>query len=437
MFDIPRHKRSETHQISPSSSKGFSLSPTNAIPRSRIIRDIQTIRKVSSRGTLLSPKVAWSEEKPKAIRITKSRSNRPSPESNVRSRKLPRLLIPDQLLIEEQKKLPFTPSASIIAEAKSKPPSAKKRTASMITPPMSPTYTNSVINVVTRCAYKTRAGSMLGRPKKYNQDAFIIQPLLQGIKGQYLFAVCDGHGVLGHDVSGYIKEKLPITVEQGMPENESPLNAYSQALANGIVNVDKLVQDSTINAEFSGSTLVSLLIRGSSVICGNVGDSRAVLAERNENMWRAIDLSRDHKPDLPDEGTRIIKANGRIEPYFDDNGQPLGPYRVWLQDQQIPGLAMSRSIGDFVAKSVGVSAEPEMLIKQLEPKDKFIILASDGIWEFISSQEAVDMVKESWETGKTEACCDKLVKEAVMRWQKEDDSIDDITVIVIFLNVLN
>lgn len=126
-----------------------------------------------------------------------------------------------------------------------------------------------------------------------------------------------------------------------------------------------------------------------------------------------------------------------MEPYYDENGQPLGPYRIWLKEQQIPGLAMSRSMGDMVAKSVGVIHEPEIMIRKLEPADKFIILASDGIWEFISSQEAVDMVKESWESGKTEACCDRLVKEAVMRWQKEDESIDDITVIVIFLNVLN
>ncbi|CAG9319239.1 unnamed protein product [Blepharisma stoltei] len=436
MFEIPRHKRSETHPISPSSSKGLSLSPTNVMPRSRIMRDIQTMRKVSSRGTLTNPKVAWVEEKPKVIRITKSRSNRPSPESNVRSRKLPRLLIPDQLLLEEQKKLPFTPSGTLIGDSKSKPSSAKKRTASMISPPISPIYA-SVTNIVTRCAYKTRAGSMMGRPKKYNQDAFVIQPLLQGIKGQYLFAVCDGHGVFGHEVSGFLKEKLPIAVEQGLPENDSQINLYAQALVNGILTVERLVQESMINAEFSGSTLVSLFIRGSSIICGNVGDSRAVLAQKYENAWNTVDLSRDHKPDLPDESARIIRANGRIEPYYDDNGQPLGPYRVWLHDQQIPGLAMSRSIGDLVAKSVGVSAEPEIVIRKLEPQDKFIILASDGVWEFISSQEAVDIVKESWESGKTEACCDRLVKEAVIRWQKEDESIDDITVIVIFLNVLN
>lgn len=123
---------------------------------------------------------------------------------------------------------------------------------------------------------------MLGRPKKNNQDTFIIQPLLQGIKGQYLFAVCDGHGVFGHDVSGLLKEKLSSAIEATMPQVESPVSAYVQALVTGINSVERMIIDSPINAEFSGSTLVSLLIRGSSIICGNVGDSRAVLASRND-----------------------------------------------------------------------------------------------------------------------------------------------------------
>jgi len=93
----------------------------------------------------------------------------------------------------------------------------------------------------------------------------------------------------------------------------------------------------------------------------------------------------DHKPNNPGEQKRIEKSGGRCEPYWDEDGKPLGPYRVWLKNENIPGLAMSRSLGDLVAASVGVSPEPEVLEFNLEPDDKFIVIASDGVWEFLNN----------------------------------------------------
>ena len=55
-----------------------------------------------------------------------------------------------------------------------------------------------------------------------------------------------------------------------------------------------------------------------------------------------------------------------------------------------PGLAMSRSLGDHAVAEVGVTAEPVMLTEAVTPEDEVLILASDGVWEFISSQEACE-----------------------------------------------
>lgn len=66
-------------------------------------------------------------------------------------------------------------------------------------------------------------------------------------------------------------------------------------------------------------------------------------------MWIAQPLSRDHKPDMKDERERIIQCNGRVETFKEANGDPIGPARVWLKYENVPGLAMSRSIGDLVA----------------------------------------------------------------------------------------
>ena len=65
-------------------------------------------------------------------------------------------------------------------------------------------------------------------------------------------------------------------------------------------------------------------------------------------------------------------------------GNAMGPMRVWLKDDPLPGLAMSRSFGDRIATFAGVNAIPEVKRLELTPNDKFIIVGSDGIWEYIS-----------------------------------------------------
>jgi hypothetical protein len=77
--------------------------------------------------------------------------------------------------------------------------------------------------------------------------------------------------------------------------------------------------------------------------------------------WVCHNLTRDHKPNEKDEMARIKKKGGRIQPFRDDDGEFIGPARVWLKEDEIPGLAMSRSFGDRVASSVGVVAEPGKL----------------------------------------------------------------------------
>lgn len=69
-------------------------------------------------------------------------------------------------------------------------------------------------------------------------------------------------------------------------------------------------------------------------------------------------MTRDHKPDVKDEAERILNHNGRIEPFTDYNGAFVGPLRVWLKNEQIPGLAMTRSFGDYAGVRAGVNAIP-------------------------------------------------------------------------------
>lgn len=65
----------------------------------------------------------------------------------------------------------------------------------------------------------------------------------------------------------------------------------------------------------------------------------------------------------------------------------MGPARVWLPDYSAPGLAMSRSFGDRVAHTVGVSSEPTVKKYVMQPTDRFLILGSDGIWQYMNNEQ--------------------------------------------------
>lgn len=96
---------------------------------------------------------------------------------------------------------------------------------------------------------------------------------------------------------------------------------------------------------------------------------------------------------------------------------------------------MSRSIGDDIATSVGVIWQPEILKFNLNSFDKFLIIASDGVWEFIENDEIVSMIAPYYEKNDIEGACDHVLRESHARWTVEDESvIDDITLIILFFD---
>jgi serine/threonine protein phosphatase PrpC len=100
---------------------------------------------------------------------------------------------------------------------------------------------------------------------------------------------------------------------------------------------------------------------------------------------------------------------------------------------------MSRSIGDHCVASVGVIAEPVVTQYDLDDDDEFLILASDGVWEFMGSQEAVDVVARGLaeRSGDATKACQALIEAAADRWHEEEGEYrDDITAIVVRLRDL-
>ena len=94
---------------------------------------------------------------------------------------------------------------------------------------------------------------------------------------------------------------------------------------------------------------------------------------------------------------------------------------------------MSRSIGDKVAHTVGVIDEPEFKYYEYDGNEKFIIVASDGIWEYLHGEDCIKIIKPFYEENKDcEEAALALVKEAFRKWKRKEVAIDDITAIVVF-----
>lgn len=179
------------------------------------------------------------------------------------------------------------------------------------------------------------------------------------------------------------------------------------------------------------------IIRGKTLTVANIGDSRVILGKTNKAGGPLIaeSITDDHKPDRPDEKARIVKSGGRVFAVEYDDGID-GPPRVWLGHMDIPGLAMSRSLGDTVAHTAGVISAPEVTTRELTPDDKVLIWASDGLWEFNGNEETVIAAGDG--TGKNtdpRKAVDALITDANARWMKQESVIDDTTVIVCYLNV--
>ncbi|OMJ84153.1 hypothetical protein SteCoe_14778 [Stentor coeruleus] len=317
-----------------------------------------------------------------------------------------------------------------IEELKKEDPSPNK--PQQLTPRSSCSSLNN-INAVTRVAFKSRVGSVRARPKVHNQDSFIIKPSLKGIKGHYMFAVCDGHGTYGHDVSQYVRDFFPGFLEECLDKDLSPLT-IEKSFYQAVTKLNKGLIETGIEIAFSGTTMNCLVLFGSLCACANVGDSRSVLGRNLRGRWEAISLSEDHNTKRSDERTRILSSKGRIGQAVDEDGNFNGPERVWLIDEDIPGLAMTRSIGDKISKIVGVTSDPEVVIRRLNSDDKFIIIASDGVWEHVNSDEAVQIVCSYYQDNRFEDAAVALACEAAKRWDK-NEYVDDITVVVIFLSI--
>ena len=303
-----------------------------------------------------------------------------------------------------------------------------------------------------------------GKTKENNQDSSIIISNVCNIENYCIIGVMDGHGTNGHLVSNFVKNKIneyfnnkklyinhkthkkmnsDNSNNNFMEENE----IYEKMIHNNYEIIRKFYQkvndelyDSIFDVHFSGCTCVIIFIIGKKLICSNVGDSRAILIKNkleNNKTYQYTLLSNDHKPNIPEEKERIEKMGGEVEQTYEEEGnnttpKPSGIFRVWKKGCEYPGLAISRSLGDKVAELIGVISDPEILEFQIDDSCKYVVSGSDGIWDYLSNQDVIDIVNTYLVKKNPEGACYNLVERATKAWKENEDRVDDITVCVYF-----
>jgi len=277
------------------------------------------------------------------------------------------------------------------------------------------------------------------KPESPNQDAWCV--MMMGALS--IYAVFDGHGQKGHDVSFFVKENLPKLMIKDQRFKTDEKKAM-------LVDVFKKIQSlvalqsrmQKLSADMSGTTATVCIHdhERNKLTIAHVADSTAVIGTladgknpaKDKDAYKGEALTRDHKPDLKDERSRIEKAGGRV--VFDGYAN----HRVYAKNARYPGLNMSRCIGDLKGhQDCGITCEPETKDRELTPQDKMLLLCSDGVWEFINPTEAVNLAsKGGFQKGEPQAAADALAKEAWDRWIREEGGavVDDITVVLVTLN---
>ncbi|WJZ82016.1 hypothetical protein VitviT2T_001814 [Vitis vinifera] len=269
--------------------------------------------------------------------------------------------------------------------------------------------------------------SVIGR-RRAMEDTLTVAP---GELELYdFYAVYDGHG--GDQVAHACRNRLHKLVAK---EVEHRRDGEGGIHWENVMAASFSKMDEEINVEASemadrsassllrsmGSTAVVVVVGAEKLVIANCGDSRAVLCCNGV----AVPLSRDHKPDRPDERERVEAAGGNVINW--DGFRVLGV------------LSISRSIGDYFLRPYVIS-EPEVTVWERKESDEFLVIATDGLWDVVTNELACKLVKR-YLSGKirrrfsegTNASCAMEAASILTELAMARGSKDNISVIVVQL----
>ncbi|XP_036392926.1 protein phosphatase 1D-like [Megalops cyprinoides] len=272
------------------------------------------------------------------------------------------------------------------------------------------------------------------------------------------FAVFDGHG--GREAAQFARDHLWDFIKKQRGFWSKDDEEVCAAIRKGFVachhamwkKLPEWPKTLTGLPSTSGTTASVVVIRGDRMYVAHVGDSGVVLGVRDhpsDPFLRAVEVTQDHKPELPKERERIEGLGGSVikksgvnrvvwkRPRLTHNG----PVRRSTVIDQIPFLAVARALGDlwsydFYSGEFVVSPEPDTSVLTLDPRrHRYIVLGSDGLWNMVPPQDAVSMCQDNDEV--TAQCgvssARQLVSHALLRWRQRMLRADNTSAIVISL----
>ncbi|KAK1419236.1 hypothetical protein QVD17_28399 [Tagetes erecta] len=289
-----------------------------------------------------------------------------------------------------------------------------------------------------------------GGNKGINQDCFIVWEGFGGKEDVMFCGVFDGHGPWGHLVGKRVKKVMPayllhywqeataaqcsVMMNEDLVKNANfdQFGMWEKSFLKACSTVDyDLEIHPVIDSFHSGTAALTVIREGDLMVLANVGDSRAVLGTTSDDgSLVAVQLTVDFKPNVPQETERIYKSGGSVCESYDEPGV----CRIHASNDETPegpGLALSRAFGDFFVKDSGLISEPDVIQTTITARDRFVILATDGVWDVVSNEKAVEIV-----SAEREESARRVVEYAAAQWKRKRPgyAADDISVVCLFFH---
>lgn len=245
-----------------------------------------------------------------------------------------------------------------------------------------------------------------GRP--YMEDTYFATPNI--VPGIHAYGIFDGHA--GDQVAVFASKQFPTVIQELLSRNTNT------SLDNVLYVAFQLVVEmlpASIGLQM-GCTAVVVLQKGNEFVVANCGDSRAIINDVNN----AVAITEDHKPDKEIE--RIMSAGGFVTHNHMDVPRVNG------------SLAVSRSLGDFYLFP-SVIWKPDIYTFRTSPRNQYMVLATDGIWDAVSNEEMVAIMNEQVHTQNNIENAINIAHSHALLLARKRGSVDNVTLLTIEINV--
>ena len=222
--------------------------------------------------------------------------------------------------------------------------------------------------------------------RNYMEDQAISIDNLSNDPNKILFCLFDGHG--GGEVSKFLQENISTYFKQMLP-----FQNHFEDFKNLFITLDEKIRELNVPDCGSTATIVYIeKIKGKKILyCANIGDTRSILISNNQVRR----LSYDDRASDPQEYSRIINSGGIVF-----RGRVYGV------------LMLSRAFGDWELKNFGISNIPHFCKVELNEFDKYVVIATDGVWDVFNDN---DILRMSFNVSNAKEFCGKIIQESLRK----------------------